>query len=469
MASIQLDGHEIKKGNFQLFSEVLDNGTLGELLFEMERNYLTNRKAFAANLREVYEALFTIEYLRLYPCDEDKLEDIMKNDMASRKYENQFSAKLNSAGKIFLVLQCCQQAYVPLFKKSVEYFKVWAGKNAKWLLKGISSEEGIKNIIIQLYAFACDSHHVEHKAIYEPNEENCYIFYHVFYYFLRAYCQIYGSDAEKIQHAKPEMEAVPLNHYVPLSGGDVKLMGLKKPKGKRFYVAEQDNKIKYFLVCDVDKSSEVKREIEVLRDIWADDNYLEPSNIIRFKEELVISQDKSKMVFSLPSKPAALSAPVLEQMALNEKVMIFKDAQRAIASLHSNVPAFYHRDINPEVFTVCSIRNGYKMFLNAFECVKNTDENAVLTVRTIVKNNRMVERKKAYIAPEIMELESQTEEWLKADWKKADIYSLGMLGVFIFTGGTDPEKLETVDGMDTALKEKIRKMCAPMEQRVSEL
>ena len=472
MAAIQVDGYEIRKGNFQIFADVLENEALSEVFFEMEKNFQTDREMFAANLRKVYELFVMEEYLRLNPCDRNDVENIMENDMNVRKYENPQASNLKSASKIFLVLQCCRTEYASLFDKALEWFRVWSKSHAKWSLDKLSGVDGIRQLILQLYAFGSEQHHAsqsQKKKSYEATEENCRIFYHAFYFFLRAYCEIYSSKAERLKYAKPEIDAGPLNDYIPLSNAHLKEIGVKKPKGKRYYISENAGKIKYFLVCDVDKTVQTTREIEVLQNIWADDNDFEPNNIIRFKEELVISPDKSKLVFSLPSKPNVLSSRLLEQMSNKDKVKVFTDAIKAISSLHNNMPAFYHRDITPEVFTVCNARNGYKLFLNTFECVKNTDPDVVQTMRTKVAGNLTDKKKKAYIAPEIMALEDHSEDWLDADWQKADIYSLGILGVYIFTGDTKLENLDAVEGLDAAWKEKIRKMCASFDERISEI
>ena len=156
-------------------------------------------------------------------------------------------------------------------------------------------------------------------------------------------------------------------------------------------------------------------------------------------------------------------------MTLQEREKIFVDAMRAISSLHDHYPPLYHRDITPDAFIICRAKNGYKLFLNAFDCVKDTDENVSYTMGAKVIENKAKDKKQPYIAPEILSLKENDIAWETVDWKKTDIYALGKLGVFIFTGSTDIPSLQQVEGLNERMLNKLIPMCAPVERRPSNI
>ena len=467
MDTILIDGHEIRRGNFQIFAEAMGSDAMADAFYEMEKYYFTDRARFAGNLRIALETFAYEEYLRLHPDHRDDLLQKMQETLQAEKEANPQARTLNGSVKIFLVLQCCQAEYLPYFDKALDYSKDWTHANTTLSTDHYNNLKDVRRTITQLYAFGSNMLHPEPAPVYMPTPENCSAFCQMFFYLLRGYCQAHFPQHTQCAKANFNELLCPLEDYLPLSAGNLKAIGLQKINGKRFYVREKDGKIRYFLVCD--DTEAFSREVDVLRNIWADDNDYEPNNIIRFREEFPIDVENRKLVFSLPSKPARLTEKTLEALTLEMKEKIFRDAIRAIASLHHNVPSYYHRDITPEAFILCSTRSGHKLFLNSFNCVKDTDENAAVTVATAVAQNRNIDRKKPYIAPEILNLRKDSPEWQAADWEKADIYSLGMLAVLIFTGGTDIQTLTDAPDIDPKIKEKILAMCAPAETRTAHI
>ena len=467
MSSICIEKHQIDKGIFHFVGEATENEAISQRFYEMEKFYLIDKREFSSKMRLAIEALVKEEYLKLHPEDYEDFEKKMSDRMNKEKENNSAMKKLSSNIKLFLISRCCEYD---------SYFESVLRKFAK--KRKIYSNSKIGALINDIYKFSNPEHHhgINTKSQYAATEENCRFYMNIFYYFVLAYCEIHYPNAMNYAplHSLNE-DMVLIRDYVPLKKSVRTALQLKQPRRKRYYVQEIDGTIKYYLCCDKENEEEYNREIEVLQKIWADDNDTEPSNIIRFKEEFRLYGGRRKLIFALPSKPCYLSTGILDQMTLMQKEKLFKDATRAIISLHENEPSLYHRDITPDAFILCKTKNSYKLFLSDFDCVKDTDENVKYTVgqRVAEKQEKGKEIKIKFASPEVTEILSmedktlvlQSKAWKSINWEKADIYSLGMLGVYIFTGGTDLEELRNINGINDATQNRIIEMCAPIDER----
>ena len=471
MSSIMIDNQEIKKGNFSFLATAMSNDRLGEDFYEMEKHYFTNREVFSGKMRIAFETLVNEEYLRLYPEDQDDLTTKLEQRMAEEKQSNSYASTLKGASKIFLVLRCCDENKVSYFHRALQY----------WRPKYQYNVGDVKKLILDIYAFGSASreHHSKVQGIavssaYEATEQNCKKYLYTFYYFVLGYCKLYYADNIKYDGEQLDENRIPVVDYIPISNSLRKSLGLRELKGKKYYVNKTNDSIKYYLCCDTNKEQDPSREIDVLQKIWADDNDNDPINIIRFKEEIRLDERRSKMFFALPSKPLGLASTMLDNMTNSDKEKIFNDAVKAISYLHESIPPLYHRDITPEAFILCKTKNGYKLFLGKFDCVKDTDENVLYTVGYKVAENSTANKKVAYIAPEVVEFYDKKNIQLRGEtkqeilnWELADVYSLGMLGVFIFTGGTDINLIESCQSVSEKSKDRIKVMCAPLESRIT--
>lgn len=226
--------------------------------------------------------------------------------------------------------------------------------------------------------------------------------------------------------------------------------------GKGYYIRETGDGVRFYLLFKTDPFAGQLREADVLSTIWAWDRDESPDTIIEKQEEdILLDSGERVLVFKLPSRAYSLNAGLLAELTVREKEKLFRDAERAVRFLHENTPPLYHRDITPEAFMVCRTRGGYKLFLSSFDCTKV--ENARFTVNEKVFKNRENVRKQAFISEEIMGLSASPEDM--EVWRRADLYALGKLGVYLFTGGTDPEKLKNVEGITTGVLERIEELC----------
>lgn len=479
MAAIEIEGQKINRGNFWFVSNVTGYENLEKVFYDMEKKFYTDRDAFVAKMRIALEGFAVNEYIRLYPEDgniDDKKD--VKNKMHVRlnnmKSENSYADKVSGEIKLFYILRCCNENGFEKFKnvlKKKESYKRNPKNHNDLNLKDLYY------LILDFYTFSSQGHHyddsdaIEDQTVvntsnifYEVNEKNCQKYLNLLYEFFKAYCELYYPDAMEYKKMSLRETLIPIDDYIPIPEKTRELLKLRKLTGKKYYIKADEQKIKYYLILDADQTQ--KREIDVLKKIWSDDNDSEPSNIIRFDREIEVNKSFKKLIFRMPSKPIQLSEVDLQEISSTEKKKIFHDAKRAILTLHENDPSFYHRDITPESFAICKVKeNKYKLFLTEFICTKDNDKNVDYTVVAKVFDNAKLERKRPYIAPEIYAAIEKykyqdriQKEWEKADWRKADIYSLGMLGMFIFTGGTDKDAFECSTEIDEEIKREIKVM-----------
>lgn len=463
-AFIQVEDQQVKRGIFSFVFEATGDEELFESFFEMEKKYHTDRIRFSDSMRHALERFVYSEFSRVYGipydsnCSIKEADSIFKESILEKAQGNLLLSGITSPIKIFLCLRCCNQEHLPLYENALQ----------RWRMMRSYSVVDLKKAIFKCYEFACSEHHEDLPGIesYDPNEaneENCRRWLYFLYHLLQAYFKAYvpGFLGNNIL----DENYIPLEDYVRVPKSVSKNLGVPQIARKSLYISESNGIVKYYWICDADQDQTENREIDALQKIWADDNDFDPRNVIRLKERLPINEKLSKLVFSLPSKPQRLTWTILENMTIQEREKVFVDACRSISSLHDNLPPLYHRDITPDAFILCKSKNGYKLFLNAFDCVKDTDENAQYTVGAKVAGNMEKDKKRPYIAPEIIDLKDTDSAWKDVDWKAADIYALGMMGVFIFTGDTDISMLHQVEGLSDRTINKIVQMCKPIDSR----
>lgn len=458
-ATIEVEGRTINKGNFSFVGQVLGSDLLADRFFEMEKHYLTNRPLFSNRMRHAIEAFTYEEICRVYGMEfDDSLTQVEAKRLIREHLcdEKRFQDdRVTSEVKNFLNSRCNMPQCWEIFKDALQ---CWRGDRYR------KDFFEVRKMIGDLYNFSCNEHHEQIPGVkvyneYEATERNCEKYARVFFYLVKAYCEYYYPEAKAEIPAFFDAEKVPIEDYVPANKSDSQKFGVAWSKDKRLYIREEAEDIKFYILCNVDTTQTENREIDVLEKIWADDSDFDLRNVIRLREKLPAGDHRVRFVFSFPSKPMRLSRAVLKEMTLQEKEKAFFEAKRAITALHRNEPPLYHRDITHEAFVICKIRNGYKLFLNAFDCVKDTDENALYTVSAKVAANMEEEKKLPYIFPALVNLRKNDAAWKKIDWMQADRYSLARLGAYIFTGEPDLEALQKAPEVSEEIKQQIEALC----------
>ena len=213
--------------------------------------------------------------------------------------------------------------------------------------------------------------------------------------------------------------------------------------GKSLFVKEKSGKIGFYIFSsDIDSISDgQRRDIDTISKLW-DDNFEDPSNVIRQVERISGSNgDYRFQVYSLPGRPLRLTKEFVETLSIQDRKDIIAGLCRGIESLHNYDSPMYHRNINPDAFYIFNIKGKYKPLLAKFDCAKDTD-SAAFTVYQNVEKKALNQNTNTFFAPEVI----SSQMGIGVDWEKADIYSLAKTSLFILTG----KVLDTIDEYDAS-------------------
>ena len=293
-----------------------------------------------------------------------------------------------------------------------------------------------KAFIRFLYAFGSESSHenVKSEEKYIPNKENCMRVSGAFHDFLGIY---YGVSK------KYDSTLIPIRDYVAIPKAVVEKIGMTLDVGKSLFVKEKRGKIGFYIFSsDIDSISDgQRRDIDTISKLW-DDNFEDPSNVIRQVESISGSNgDYRFQVYSLPGRPLRLTKEFVETLSIRDRKDIIAGLCRGIESLHNYDSPMYHRNINPDAFYIFNVKGKYKPLLAKFDCAKDTD-NAAFTVYQNVEKKALNQNTNTFFAPEVI----SSQMGIGVDWEKADIYSLAKTSLYILTG----KVLDTIDEYDAS-------------------
>ena len=468
MSTIIIDEQEISRGCFSVFADAMVLPQLEPYLLEMEKYYFTDRAEFAENMRYALEAFIQYEYLRLYPEDRSNVIENLRIRMQEQMRDHPYAGRTVGGMKLFLLHRCCntQMLQSKFLHKALECWNPNARKDL-W---------NVRNMILDVFGFANDAHHLDvgetdPERWIETTRENCEQFLDIFYYLLRGYCQFYYPEGKDLSKLGLKKDLLPLEGYIPITNTVSGSLRLEKAGGARYYIREEKDdktgtlKIRYYLGWPK-KEGVSNRTNDALQRLWDRSNDYRPRNIVDPQEVLRIDDEESVWMYALPDRPRSLKPEMIPHLTLSQRKKLFRDAQRAISYLHNSEPPLYHRDICPEAFLVFPTKNGYKLELRTFDCVKDTDENVDYTVHMLVRE-RAEKSFRQYRAPELNWMEDADAATLSAAyWEQADLYSLGVLGIFLLTGKTAPEELDAIP-LEDHIRQHILALCGPAGSRPS--
>lgn len=180
----------------------------------------------------------------------------------------------------------------------------------------------------------------------------------------------------------------------------------------------------FYIAKHVTDDPAVGRDIGSLQSLWRASEQT-PENVLMDVGPLGAGEDRYHL-FRIVGRPYALSAKVLAGLNSTQKRQIINGIVGSIYTLHHFMPPLPHRGLRPGCYYVCRQGANCRAVLALFSTIKdNTAEKTVYgELNSLLQNvtDRM------YIAPEL------SGGARPGELTKADIYSLGRLIAFVYTG-----------------------------------
>lgn len=339
MVYLQIEEDRIPIGNFSFVYDHTKNEKLFEKFYEAEKNLKVDYMDFAHKIRMAFEAFALEEEAKKRKRQEEY------SDMSVFAIKEQIIAEIKQPASVInyknIVIDLCSGRELEFAKMLLKYS----------FIKNIAYDDDVrrklKAFIRFLYGFGSESSHenVSSKEKYLPNRENCLRVVGAFHDFL---CVYYGEEK------KYDSTLAPIRDYIAIPKLIVEKMGLVLEIGKSLFVKERRGKIAYYIFSsDIDSISQCqRRDIDIINKLW-EDNFEDPSNVIRQTENITGSNGDYKFqVYSLPNKPIRLSEKFVKSIDMEQKMDIIAGLCRGIESIHNYDTPLYHRNINPDAFYV---------------------------------------------------------------------------------------------------------------------
>lgn len=221
-----------------------------------------------------------------------------------------------------------------------------------------------------------------------------------------------------------DASVVPLGNYYPLSAAVCRQMDVCAAGDSLLCVTDEATPT-FYIAKHVTDDPAVGRDIGSLQSLWRASEQT-PENVLMDVGPLGAGEDRYHL-FRIVGRPYALSAKVLAGLNSTQKRQIINGIVGSIYTLHHFMPPLPHRGLRPGCYYVCRQGANCRAVLALFSTIKdNTAEKTVYgELNSLLQNvtDRM------YIAPELSGGSARPGELTKAD-----IYSLGRLIAFVYTG-----------------------------------
>lgn len=221
-----------------------------------------------------------------------------------------------------------------------------------------------------------------------------------------------------------DASVVPLENYYPLSAAVCRQMDVCEAGDSLLCVTDEAEPT-FYIAKHVTDDPAVGRDIGSLQSLWRASEQT-PENVLMDVGPLGAGEDRYHL-FRIVGRPYALSAKVLAGLNSTQKRQIINGIVGSIYTLHHFMPPLPHRGLRPGCYYVCRQGANCRAVLALFSTIKdNTAEKTVYgELNSLLQNvtDRM------YIAPELSGGSARPGELTKAD-----IYSLGRLIAFVYTG-----------------------------------
>ena len=220
-----------------------------------------------------------------------------------------------------------------------------------------------------------------------------------------------------------DASVVPLENYYPLSAAVCRQMDVCAAGDSLLCVTDEAAPT-FYIAKHVTDDPAVGRDIGSLQSLWRASEQT-PENVLMDVGPLGAGEDRYHL-FRIVGRPYALSAEVLAGLNSTQKRQIINGIVGSIYTLHHFMPPLPHRGLRPGCYYVCRQGANCRAVLALFSTIKdNTAEKTVYgELNSLLQNvtDRM------YIAPEL------SGGARPGELTKADIYSLGRLIAFVYTG-----------------------------------
>lgn len=220
-----------------------------------------------------------------------------------------------------------------------------------------------------------------------------------------------------------DASVVPLENYYPLSAAVCRQMDVCA-SGDSLLCVTDEAEPTFYIAKHVTGDPAVGRDIGSLQSLWRASEQT-PENVLMDVGPLGVGEDRYHL-FRIVGRPYALSAKVLAGLNSTQKRQIINGIVGSIYTLHHFMPPLPHRGLRPGCYYVCRQGANCRAVLALFSTIKdNTAEKTVYgELNSLLQNvtDRM------YIAPEL------SGGARPGELTKADIYSLGRLIAFVYTG-----------------------------------
>lgn len=220
-----------------------------------------------------------------------------------------------------------------------------------------------------------------------------------------------------------DASVVPLENYYPLSAAVCRQMDVCAAGDSLLCVTDEAEPT-FYIAKHVTDDPAVGRDIGSLQSLWRASEQT-PENVLMDVGPLGAGEDRYHL-FRIVGRPYALSAKVLAGLNSTQKRQIINGIVGSIYTLHHFMPPLPHRGLRPGCYYVCRQGANCRAVLALFSTIKdNTAEKTVYgELNSLLQNvtDRM------YIAPEL------SGGARPGELTKADIYSLGRLIAFVYTG-----------------------------------
>lgn len=216
---------------------------------------------------------------------------------------------------------------------------------------------------------------------------------------------------------------MPLEKYFPLSKECRRKMGLQVPQGSIFCLTEEEPPA-YYLLKRVTKAPEVRRDIESLHQLWSAAQKT-PENVL-LDIGTLDSEEVQYHLFRIMGRPYSLTEELLDTLTSAQKRQLVQGITAGIYTLHHFEPPMPHRALRPSCYYMYKSGRNCHAVLSVFSTIKNEagGKTVYRALDTVLQNAK----ESVFLAPE---LSRQADT---ATLKKADLYSLGRLIAYIYTG-----------------------------------
>ena len=221
-----------------------------------------------------------------------------------------------------------------------------------------------------------------------------------------------------------DASVVPLENYYPLSAAVCRQMDVCAAGDSLLCVTDEAAPT-FYIAKHVTDDPAVGRDIGSLQSLWRASEQT-PENVLMDVGPLGAGEDRYHL-FRIVGRPYALSAKVLAGLNSTQKRQIINGIVGSIYTLHHFMPPLPHRGLRPGCYYVCRQGANCRAVLALFSTIK--DHTAEKTVYGELNSLLQNVTDRMYIAPELSGGSARPGELTKAD-----IYSLGRLIAFVYTG-----------------------------------